>query len=58
MTGGAPPSSKKQEPQELAGAAIEPEDEEGLSAAEVCMSSHACCAMCCLHAFVNGASCD
>ncbi|KAL3155128.1 Son of sevenless 1, variant 2 [Trebouxia sp. C0009 RCD-2024] len=35
MTGGAPPSSKKQEPQELAGAAIEPEDEEGLSAAEV-----------------------
>lgn len=35
MTGGLPPSSKKQEPKDLSGAAIEPEDEEGLSAAEV-----------------------
>lgn len=28
--------SKQQAPEDLAGAAIEPEDEEGLSAAEVC----------------------
>ena len=37
MTGTSSGSaSKQQEPEDLAGAAIEPEDEEGLSASEVC----------------------
>lgn len=41
VRGGAAPSGKKPDPEDLAGAAIEPEDEEGLSAAEVgCQPMH------------------
>ena len=52
-------ASKQQQPEDLAGATIEPEDEEGLSTSEVTMHMLAfAIRTCCVHACCNANQCD